>query len=138
VTGTSTIMIVFSAALACALAGTPVVRRAAGRLGFFDRPAPRKLHQDPVPLLGGVAIYGAVVISVVVFGHHYLQELAGILVAASVMALLGLLDDGLHLRTSVKFGVQVAVAVGLHVSGVKVSLGGFPVGSTSCCRSSGS
>jgi len=123
---TTSIIVVFTASLACALAATPVVRDLAERLGFFDRPASRKLHRTPVPLMGGIAIYVAVVLSVVFFGHHYLSELVSILIGATLMALLGLLDDRVHLPSSVKFAVQLAVTFGLYLAGIRVALGWLP------------
>lgn len=51
-----------------ALAFTPIVRWFANRFGFLDIPRPpRNLHDRPVAKLGGVAIYVAVVISILVF-----------------------------------------------------------------------
>src|SRR3989344_168215 len=40
-----------------ALLLTPAVRIAALRFGAIDSPGPRKIHQKPTPLLGGVAKY---------------------------------------------------------------------------------
>ena len=56
---TTTFMLIFASALVMAIGGTPVVRRIALRLGIIDHPNARKIHVNPVPLLGGVAIYGA-------------------------------------------------------------------------------
>ena len=39
---------------------TLLIRRLARRFGFLDHPGTRKVHVSPVPLLGGVAIYAAV------------------------------------------------------------------------------
>ena len=36
---------------------TALMRVLALRLGVVDRPGERKMHKEPVPLLGGVAIY---------------------------------------------------------------------------------
>src|SRR5208337_2980178 len=38
------------------LAFTPVCRTVCTRLGWVDRPGPRKVHRDPVPRTGGIAI----------------------------------------------------------------------------------
>lgn len=44
-------------AFGIAFALIPMLRRAAVRLGFVDLPGKRKIHNTPIPLLGGVAIY---------------------------------------------------------------------------------
>ncbi len=43
---------------------TPLAARLAVRLEMFDRPDPRKLHSEPTPLLGGLAIYLAFLFSI--------------------------------------------------------------------------
>ena len=50
---------VFAVALAGSLAATPVARRLAHRWGVLDQPSHRKVHLNPTPLLGGLAIYAA-------------------------------------------------------------------------------
>jgi UDP-GlcNAc:undecaprenyl-phosphate GlcNAc-1-phosphate transferase len=47
----------FLAALAAAWLATPLARRAALRLGWVDRPGARKIHAEPTPYGGGLAIY---------------------------------------------------------------------------------
>lgn len=125
-TPAASVAVMFSMAFACALAATPVARALATRLGFFDQPAARKTHHAPMPLLGGLAIYAAVLLAILVFGRHYLEELAGILVGASLMALAGLVDDGLQLSTSVKAVVQLVIVAGIMLAGVQVQLGWLP------------
>ena len=82
-------MLIFASALVMAIGGTPVVRRLALRLGVIDRPSARKIHVNPIPLLGGVAIYGAFIAALLLFGKRFrLDELLGILVGASLMSFL--------------------------------------------------
>ena len=49
----------FVVALVVALVATPVAGFAATRLGVVDRPGPYKVQTEPVPYLGGVAVYAA-------------------------------------------------------------------------------
>ena len=46
----------FAVALGCALALVPVIRRMCVRWGIFDQPGDLKIHREPIPRLGGVAI----------------------------------------------------------------------------------
>jgi UDP-GlcNAc:undecaprenyl-phosphate GlcNAc-1-phosphate transferase len=58
-------ILLFLASAAISVALTPVVRRAAARFGFLDRPdEERKAHERPVPYGGGIAIFLAVVLPV--------------------------------------------------------------------------
>jgi len=115
----TTFLLIFASALAMAISGTPVVRRLAIRLGIIDRPNARKIHVDPVPLMGGVAIYGAFIAALLIFGNRFrLNELIGILVGASLMSFLGLWDDRNGISPLLKLIGQFAAASILVVSGV--------------------
>src|SRR5262249_11623415 len=45
---------------------TPLVVRLAGRVGALDAPGPRKVHQSPIPRIGGLSIFAGVVAGIVV------------------------------------------------------------------------
>jgi UDP-GlcNAc:undecaprenyl-phosphate GlcNAc-1-phosphate transferase len=122
----TTTMFIFVLALSFAMAGTPIVRRLAQRIGFLDQPAARKLQIAPIPLMGGVAIYIGVVCSIFVFGRHYLPELASILGGATLLSLLGLWDDRVDLPAGVKLIGQIIATAGLILAGVQVRLGWLP------------
>jgi UDP-GlcNAc:undecaprenyl-phosphate GlcNAc-1-phosphate transferase len=118
-------MLIFASALAMAVGGTPVVRRVALRLGVIDRPSARKIHVNPVPLLGGMAIYGAFIAALLLFGNRFrLQELLSILIGASLMSFLGLWDDRRSLNPVLKLIGQVLAASLLVLTGVHI--GTFP------------
>jgi UDP-GlcNAc:undecaprenyl-phosphate GlcNAc-1-phosphate transferase len=122
---TTTFMLIFASALVLAIGGTPLVRRIALRLGVIDRPNARKIHVDPIPLLGGVAIYGAFIAALVLFGNRFrLNELISILVGASLMSFLGVWDDRRGLSPLLKLLGQFLAASILVLSGVYI--GTFP------------
>lgn len=116
-------VIIFVSALLFALAGTPLARQLAPRLGIVDQPAARKLHVKPIPLMGGAAIYLGVVLALLLVGNPFRSsELAGILAGASILALVGLWDDRAALGAGTKLLFQVGAAAVLIVSGVHVQL----------------
>ena len=120
-----TYLLVFAAAVAFAIGGTPVARRVAHRAGMTDAPSARKVHSEPTPLLGGAAIYLAVVLALVVFGERfYVAQLVGILMGATLVSFLGLWDDRRPLRPAVKLGGQVLATLVLVASGVRVAMFG--------------
>jgi len=59
-------LIAFTVALITSLGLTVPVRQLALRVGMVDRPGPRKVHLQPIPLLGGLAIYCGVLIALLV------------------------------------------------------------------------
>lgn len=122
---TVTFLLIFASALVMAIGGTPVARRIALRLGIIDQPNARKLHVDPIPLLGGLAIYGAFIAAVLLFGNRFrLNELVSILVGASLMSFLGVWDDRRGLSPFLKLVGQFMAASILVLSGVRI--GTFP------------
>jgi UDP-GlcNAc:undecaprenyl-phosphate GlcNAc-1-phosphate transferase len=122
---TATFLLIFASALVLAIGGTPVVRRVALRLGVIDQPNARKIHVNPIPLLGGVAIYGSFIAAVLLFGNRYrLNELIGILVGASLVSFLGMWDDRHSLSPFLKLGGQLLTASILVLTGVRI--GTFP------------
>jgi UDP-GlcNAc:undecaprenyl-phosphate GlcNAc-1-phosphate transferase len=122
-----TYVLIFAAALAFAVGGTPIARKLAWRSGTTDAPSSRKVHTEPMPLLGGAAIFASVMLALLIFGErHYVSELAGILIGATLMSFLGLWDDRRPIRPVWKLVGQVAVAGVLIASGVHVQLTGIP------------
>ena len=122
---TTTFMLIFASALVMAIGGTPVAKRLALRLGVIDRPNARKIHVNPIPLLGGLAIYSAFIVALLLFGDRYrLNELISILVGASLVSFLGVWDDQRGLSPLLKLAGQFLAASILVISGVYV--GTFP------------
>ena len=116
---TTTFLLIFASALVVAIGGTPLARRVALRFGVIDQPSSRKIHVAPIPLLGGVAIYGAFVVALLLFGDRFrLTELVSILVGASLMSFLGVWDDRRGLSPLLKLIGQFLAASILVLSGV--------------------
>jgi UDP-GlcNAc:undecaprenyl-phosphate GlcNAc-1-phosphate transferase len=103
------------------LALTPVARALALRCGLVDRPdGRRKLHQQPIPLAGGVAIAASAgLVLALVFARLGraptplgAERLLGMVLAALVVVALGVADDLIELRGRHKLvGQMLAVAV---------------------------
>ncbi len=122
----TTYLLIFAAALAFAVGGTPIARWVATRTGTVDQPAARKLHLEPIPLLGGAAIYAASVLALLLFGDRfYVSQLVGIFVGATLVSFLGVWDDRQTMRPLLKLLGQIAAALILVASGIQVQL--FPV-----------
>jgi UDP-GlcNAc:undecaprenyl-phosphate/decaprenyl-phosphate GlcNAc-1-phosphate transferase len=114
---------VYLAALAFALSlvGVPMVRALARFWGVLDAPAARKVHRTPTPLLGGAAVYAAFAVTVL-FNFNFSRGLKGVVVGATVVVLLGLVDDVWNLPAPVKLAGQVAAILGAMVYGVILSV----------------
>ncbi len=121
-------LLILLSALGIAMLVTPVARAVAFRIGMVDHPAPRKLHTRPIPLLGGLALYLAVLIALLVLEDRYnLPQLAGILIGATAVSFLGIWDDRWGLRPLIKLSGQILVAGVVMATGVMVSLFPWPI-----------
>lgn len=118
-------LLMAASALMLAVGSTPVMRLVALRFGVIDRPAARKIHTNPVPLLGGAAIYVAFIIVLMLFGdRRYIHEVVGIFVGATLVSLMGVVDDRWGLGSYIKLVGQLLAACILIYSGVRVSVWG--------------
>ncbi|MGH9366338.1 MAG: MraY family glycosyltransferase [Thermoanaerobaculia bacterium] len=120
-------LVSFAVALLASLALTVPVRRLALQIGMVDLPGPRKLHLAPIPLLGGLAIYSGVLLAGlasldVVVGSQVYAILAG----ATLLALVGILDDRgwLHHQVKLFVGMPVAALI-LLASGIRTHVLSF-------------
>ncbi|HYL83751.1 MAG TPA: MraY family glycosyltransferase [Candidatus Angelobacter sp.] len=100
------------------------VRAFALRVGMVDLPGPRKVHLTPIPMLGGLAIYAAVVIAVLLaFNGPTRTQIAGILIGATLVAAVGILDDRGLLHHQIKLFVGMPLAAGiLLVTGIRAQV----------------
>jgi UDP-GlcNAc:undecaprenyl-phosphate GlcNAc-1-phosphate transferase len=112
---------------------TPLVRRAALKLGIMDQPGPRKIHRFPIPRAGGVAVYIAWLVAVMM-GMEFLGLPAvfshpGPLIGLGLLALLlGLWDDWKDLPGAVKLLGQIGVASAAFLAGIRIDRLTHPLG----------
>jgi len=114
-------LIAFLVALLGSLSLTIPIRHLALRYGMVDHPGPRKVHVSPMPLLGGIAIYLGFVLAIVFTLHRVpQQQIAGIVAGATLLAVVGFLDDGglLHHQAKLFIGMPIA-ALFLLASGIR-------------------
>jgi UDP-GlcNAc:undecaprenyl-phosphate/decaprenyl-phosphate GlcNAc-1-phosphate transferase len=123
----------FLLATVVALIGTRAVRDLAVRRGWVARPSlSRHMHRNPVPRVGGVAIYvsswltAAVVLAVLSVtdpnaSRTSARTLLAIFTPATLIFGVGLVDDFRNLRARTKLGAQIVAAALLYFSGLGVT-----------------
>jgi len=109
---------------------TPIVLRYAAKSSAVDQPGDRRINKVPMPRLGGVAIFLGFLIAAIltitfrqyrVAGQHtWTLQLAGVLVATSFMAAIGLIDDFRDLAAKWQALALVACGVILFAFGVRI------------------
>ncbi len=112
----------FALALLLSLYLTPLMRSAALHFQMVDRPDGRlKNHREPIPYLGGLAVYLAVLVTLCVT-FPFDRQLLGLLLGSTLVLLLGLIDDFGFLSPRVKLAGETLAAFVLVKSGVHMEL----------------
>jgi UDP-GlcNAc:undecaprenyl-phosphate GlcNAc-1-phosphate transferase len=98
---------------------TPLAVRLAYRIGAVDEPRARGLSDHPMPRLGGVGIFGGVLVSALLF-LPLDGRFGAIIAAAVVITIVGALDDIFELSAPVKLAGQIVAALIPVLEGVRV------------------
>ncbi|MBI4323490.1 MAG: undecaprenyl/decaprenyl-phosphate alpha-N-acetylglucosaminyl 1-phosphate transferase, partial [Candidatus Omnitrophica bacterium] len=133
------IILAVGLAMAVALIGslvlTPWLRRVALAVRLLDRPNRRKIHKDPVPKLGGVAVFLAWLIAVGFAGAWtlmrdtaFMARIAPVIAAGACGVLLGLWDDARDLSGRWKLFGQLLIGLLLVLGGVQIDRISNPFG----------
>ena len=100
---------------------TPIVKKIALKTGYLDHPKDIKVHARPTPLLGGVSIYIAFVVSLFAtlnFTHG--AKFYGIIVGSTFLLIIGLIDDKMGMMPEMKLLAQFLAAMIVIKSGVQI------------------
>ena len=101
---------------------TPIVKEFAHRVGAIDVPTDsRRVHDHPIPRMGGLAIFLGFVLSVVLFADVTLQ-VRGILLGSLLVVIVGVIDDIVPLPAWLKFIIQIAAALIAVFHGVRIEI----------------
>jgi len=105
---------------------TPIFRDAANRLGIVDRPDHRLKHQSKaVSYLGGLVVFSSLLFPVAIF-LQFSDRLMGLLLASTLIVLLGLIDDIGRLSPRIKLLVQVIAVFLMIKSGIRIRVAALP------------
>lgn len=109
-----------------ALYGVPIARQAALKYGIVDVPDGKLKHQkEPVPYFGGLAIYLAFLMSLA-FTFEFRHDVLGIILAGTIVVMLGLIDDFGVLTPWTKLTGQLLAVFVLMKSGIRIEIAAFP------------
>ena len=113
-------IIPFFVALLLVLFSTPLVIKLAFKVGAIDIPKDdRRVHKQPMPLLGGLAIYIGVVFTSLVFVPVD-KTLISILLGGTIVLISGIIDDLWGLSPKLKMFFQLLAGICLIIGDVKV------------------
>jgi UDP-GlcNAc:undecaprenyl-phosphate GlcNAc-1-phosphate transferase len=120
-------LLVFVVAAAMTYVSTPLVRWCAIRVGAFTPVRERDVHAVPIPRLGGVAmLFGFGAALLVASRLPYLRqifgtgEMKGVLIGATIVCLVGAIDDIRELDWLTKLAGQILAAGVMAYKGVQL------------------
>ncbi len=107
------IIVVLALVLACVVTYllTPAVKLLACRIGAIDVPKDnRRMHKEPIPRMGGLAIFLGFFFAVLLF-NQFTGQMKSMMFGAVIIVILGVLDDRFTLKAGPKFLIQIAAAL---------------------------
>ncbi len=120
------LLLVLLTAAVVTFLSTGLIRILATKFGAVAKPRDRDVHVTPTPRMGGVGIYLGLVVGILFAqqlpaltrGFEYTPDMGAALVSATIIVLVGIVDDRWGLDALTKFVGQVTAAGVLAVMGV--------------------
>ncbi|KYH29387.1 putative undecaprenyl-phosphate N-acetylglucosaminyl 1-phosphate transferase [Clostridium colicanis DSM 13634] len=112
---------------------TPFIKKFAFYIKALDIPKDkRKIHKEPIPLLGGIAIYISFLLTIILKEGYLNKSERGILIGATIIVIGGLIDDLKDLKPWMKLAFQLAASIVLIIFEVHIIrvTNPFPTGSS--------
>ena len=114
------VLLTVAAAFLIAFGTTPIVKGFAQRVGAMDNPGEaRRIHDHPIPRMGGMAIFLGFLLAVILFAE-ITKPVQGILIGSVIIVAVGVLDDIISLRWWIKLIAQFAAAIIAVAHGVTI------------------
>ena len=107
-------------AFVVAAAVTPAAIKIAPKIGAMDIPKDeRRMHKQPMPRFGGIAIYLGIMAALAVFALKD-KGITSVMTGCTLIYMLGLIDDLKDLKPLVKLCGQIVCATVVYIMGVRI------------------
>lgn len=101
----------FLTAIIISFGATPIVKKFAHKVGAIDVPKDeRRMHKEPIPRLGGLAIFFGFLFSFLIFGNMS-DQIRAVLLGSVIIVVLGIIDDIMPLSAKLKLFFQIIAAI---------------------------
>lgn len=113
--------IVFSIAFILCLALLRLLYPFAVKIRLVDKPDERKTHEGEIPLIGGLAMFGAFVMTLLISSQD-LNQFRGVLIGATILIIVGMVDDFRNMSVRLRLFFQIfAVLIMTSYSNIVVN-----------------
>ena len=124
-------LIGFIAAFLFSVAIVPLVRKMCLKEGYYDLPGERKIHKNPIPRLGGIAIWLGTIFSLITVillqgSYPFGNSISAVLVGGTIMFIMGVVDDTYGLSAKFKLFIQIGAALITFLLGVQITYANIP------------
>lgn len=120
----------FFIAFAVSMVTTPLAKKIAFKVKAIDYPKSRGLNKEPMPRIGGLAIFFGFLASVIILSFFvqdfHTKQFFGFLIGGLLIVILGVFDDIYELSPKIKFLVQLLVAVIVVSTGTRIDVMSWP------------
>jgi UDP-GlcNAc:undecaprenyl-phosphate GlcNAc-1-phosphate transferase len=100
----------------------PVLRKIALRIQLVDKPNSRKVHHSAIPLVGGISIFLATILTVFLLINSEIKilEYTSIFASTLIILIMGVIDDKYDIKAILKLTIQLLLAHFIFESGIKI------------------
>lgn len=99
---------------------TPIVRVMAFKFKVTDVPKDsRRMHTKEMPLMGGLAIFAAFILCMLIFCEID-KKIVGLLLGSTLIVVTGIIDDKYEMKAIFKLIMQIASAIIAYLSGIVI------------------
>ena len=100
----------------------PPIIKLIKKFHLYDMPSERKLHTNPVPTMGGIAIMAGMAVSLLFwFPFENSTQQISFFFSVIVLFCIGIMDDLKNLSAKYKFIVQSALALLVSIAGIRIN-----------------
>ena len=111
----------FIIAFICSIVIIPVIIKLVEKFHLFDKPDQRKEHTDPIPTLGGIAIFIGAALSMFLWQPSFPMAALYVMTAIVLIFLMGIADDMKDLNASLKLLIELSMAAMIAYGGIRIT-----------------
>lgn len=100
----------------------PIIKEVAIKLNLVDKPNQRKVHTNPVPLVGGISIGISILIVCLLLINktNFIEDYVLILTCSFILLVVGVIDDKIDVNAKHKLLIQLIVSFFIAMSGIRI------------------